>query len=398
MKKSALLTVFLVALIDLMGFGIVLPLLPFYAEKFGVTPFQVGLLYSVYSLAQLIFSPVWGGLSDRIGRRPIMLMSTFGASLAYLLFAASNSLGLLLFSRLLAGIMGGNISTAQAYVADVTTPENRSQGMGFIGAAFGIGFVIGPALATLLLHAGFSFGDNRYALPGIFAAILSLISFFLVLFKLPESVNLKKSADAERIQRYAIWDPRFWRTIRLEKPNRTRTLLPILIICVFIMAMGHSTLYSAFPLFCKSRLGLSAEKVGIQFAVMGLIAVLIQGGLIKILVRNFGEKKLFITGTILMAGGLGLIPLANNSASLYLFLSILAVGASLNGPTLNSLVSQQADPHEVGAVMGSSQGISALGRVVGPAWGGLLFAQTYFLPFVLTGALLCFMIFVGFEL
>src|SRR3989338_6879443 len=164
-KKSALFTVFLVVLVDLMGFGIVLPLLPFYAEKFQASAVSVGLLYSIYSLAQLIFSPIWGAWSDRIGRRPVMLISTSGACLSYILFALSGSLGMLFLSRLVGGIMGGNISAAQAYVADVTDHEDRAKGMGLIGAAFGIGFMVGPAVASVLMHS-----KEHYALPGFFAA------------------------------------------------------------------------------------------------------------------------------------------------------------------------------------------------------------------------------------
>src|SRR5574341_1291469 len=156
MKKSTpLITVFLAVFIDLIGFGIVLPLLPFYASVFSATPVQIGLLYSIYSLAQLIFSPIWGGFSDRVGRRPIMLLSTLGASAAYLLFGFSHSFLLLFLSRLMAGVMGGNISTAQAYVADITTLADRAKGMGLIGAAFGIGFVLGPAISSLLIHPSF---------------------------------------------------------------------------------------------------------------------------------------------------------------------------------------------------------------------------------------------------
>ena len=155
MNKPALATVFLVVMIDLLGFGIVLPLLPFYAQEFSASAVTIGLLYSVYSFMQLIFSPIWGSLSDRIGRRPIMLLSTFGAVLAYVIFGLAESLGVLFFSRIIAGVMGGNISTAQAYIADVTDKENRAKGMGLIGAAFGIGFVVGPASATLLIHSSF---------------------------------------------------------------------------------------------------------------------------------------------------------------------------------------------------------------------------------------------------
>jgi len=411
-KKDALATVFLVVLVDLMGFGIVLPLIPFYASEFGASAVAVGLLYSIYSFAQLVFSPIWGSFSDRIGRRPIMLMSTFGAFLAYCLFAVSNSLWVLFLSRLIAGVMGGNISTAQAYVADVTTHEERAKGMGLIGAAFGIGFVVGPALATLLIHPAFSrffeshglagvadlIAQNKYALPGFFAAALSFLSFLLVIFKLPETVQKEKAADAARIVRPSIFSRNFWTSLMEEGGTSSKHLLPLFMICIFLLALGQSSLYSAFPLFCKMRLSLDPEQVGMQFAAMGLIAVFVQGGLIRPLEKRFGERRLFLVGSTLMVAGLALIPFAASPGVLTLFLSVLAAGASLNGPTLNSLISKQADPSRIGYTMGSSQGFSALGRVVGPAWGGLLFGFSFKWPFVITAMVVSFTIFVGLKL
>ncbi len=410
-KKAALLTVFLVVLIDLMGFGIVLPLLPFYASKFHASAVEIGLLYSIYSLAQLIVSPLWGGLSDRVGRRPIMLMSTLGSFLAYVLFGLSNSFAVLFVSRLIAGVMGGNISAAQAYVADVTTHEDRAKGMGLIGAAFGIGFVMGPALATLLIHPGFhSFiehtgfsglsrfiAENKYAVPGFVAAFMSFMSFLLVLSKLPETVQNLKSGDSERISRQSIFTAGFWRSALGQDAKRV-SVFPLLMISIFLLSLGHSSLYSAFPLFCKTRLGLSAEKVGMQFVYMGLIAVLIQGGLIRQLVKYFSEEMLFTVGSFLMVAGLGLIPFAVSERTLMAYLSLMAVGASLNGPTLNSLISKASDPSKVGATMGASQGLSALGRTIGPTWGGFLFGVSFRLPFLATAAVLLSTVFVGSRL
>ena len=396
-KKAALFTVFLVVLVDLMGFGIILPLLPFYASKFHATPLVIGLLYSVYSVAQLIFSPFWGSLSDRVGRRPIMLMSTLGASGAYLLFAFSGSLPMLFLSRLLAGIMGGNISAAQAYVADVTTPENRAKGMGLIGAAFGIGFTLGPAIAAILIHpAGseiFKAGGeslarfvtaNPYSAPGFFAAAMSFVSFLLVLFKLPETVRPGNLPDGVRIQRTGVFSVAFWRGLAGEKSS----LLLLLLFSVFLLSMGQSSLYGAFPLFCDRILGLSPEKVGLQFMWMGVVSILVQGGLIRILVKRFAERKIFLVGNFLMILGMALIPFAASEPVLTAFLCLMALGGSLNGPTLTSLISKKADPSRVGSAMGTSQGLAALGRVIGPPWGGLLFAMSFRAPFLVTAMLI----------
>lgn len=411
MNKPALATVFLVVMIDLLGFGIVLPLLPFYAQEFSASAVTIGLLYSVYSFMQLIFSPIWGSWSDRIGRRPIMLMSTFGAVIAYIIFGFAGSLGVLFISRIVAGMMGGNISTAQAYIADVTDAENRARGMGLIGAAFGIGFVVGPATATGLIHPSFhefvasiGFSDfalwmdaNRFALPGFFAAFLSLCSFMMVLFKLPETVD--RSQSKEKVyRRPSVFSTRFWRLLSEQKGASARGFLIPLILGFFLLSFGESSLYSAFPLFAESQLNMSAEDVGIQFFYIGIIAVVVQGFLIKPLTNVFAEEKIFLAGNILMVIGLGLIPLAHNMLTLALFLCLMALGKSLNTPTITSLISQEANEENYGAVMGASQGLSGLGRMIGPTWGGALFALYFGLPFVATAIIVAVTIWIAVRL
>ncbi|MDX1591024.1 MAG: MFS transporter [Balneolaceae bacterium] len=411
MNKSALATVFLVVMIDLLGFGIVLPLLPFYAQEFSASAVTIGLLYSVYSFMQLIFSPIWGSWSDRIGRRPIMLLSTFGAVLAYIIFGLAESVGVLFLSRIVAGMMGGNISTAQAYIADVTDSENRARGMGLIGAAFGIGFVIGPATATGLIHPAFHefvadwgyvnfaewMSNNRFALPGFFAAFLSFCSFLMVLLKLPETVDTTKERESS-FRRPSVFTPRFWRLLSEQKGKSARGFLIPLIVGFFLLSFGESSLYSAFPLFAESELGMTAEQVGVQFFYIGIIAVVVQGFLIKPLTNIFSEEKLFIVGNVLMVIGLGLIPLSTSMLTLALFLGLMAVGKSLNTPTITSLISKEANDDNVGAVMGASQGLSGLGRMIGPTWGGALFAITFGLPFVATALIVSATVWIGFGL
>lgn len=411
MNKPALATVFLVVVIDLLGFGIVLPLLPFYAQEFAAGAVMIGILYSVYSFMQLIFSPIWGSLSDRIGRRPIMLLSTFGAVIAYIVFGLAESLGVLLFSRVIAGMMGGNISTAQAYIADVTDKENRARGMGLIGAAFGIGFVIGPATATALIHpafhefvanAGFTdfagwMSENRFALPGFFAAFLSFCSFLMVLFLLPETVDTSKPRQA-MVRRPSVFTPSFWNQLADQKGMSARGFLIPLIIGFFLLSFGESSLYSSFPLFAESELGLTAEQVGIQFFYIGIIAVVVQGFLIRPLTRMFKEEQIFIAGNIFMVAGLAAIPFSTSMLTLGVALCVMAVGKSLNTPTITSLISQEADEANVGAVMGTAQGMSGLGRMIGPTWGGALFAVWYGIPFVATAIVVSGTIYIGFRL
>ena len=331
-----------------------------------------------------------------------MLISTFGASLAYLLFGLAHTLWLLFLSRLIAGIMGGNISTAQAYVADVTTHDNRAKGMGLIGAAFGIGFVIGPAVGALLIHPKFLelfhiLQKNEFALPGFFASLLSISSFLLVFFKLPETVK-KQEEGNERVARASVFSKTFWQSIMDEKNASRSGLFPMLILSMFLFSFAQSSLYSSFPLFCKQYLNLSAGHVGMLFVYLGMIAVVIQGGLIKILTKKFGEVRLFLAGSIMMALGLALIPFATSEKLLMLFLGLMSVGGSLNGPTLNSLISKEAEPNKIGATMGTSQGIASLGRVIGPTWGGFAYDLWFRLPFLTTAAFLSITIAVGLKL
>ncbi|MFO8030787.1 MAG: MFS transporter [Cyclonatronaceae bacterium] len=425
MKKGSLATVFLVVLIDLIGFGLVLPLLPFYAREFSATPVVIGLLYSIYSFAQLIFSPVWGSLSDRIGRRPIMLLSTAGAVVAYIIFGLAGSLFVLFLSRLVAGVMGGNIATAQAYIADVTTDEDRARGMGLIGAAFGIGFVLGPALASGLIHPGFQgwvdaagfhqlagwMETHRFGLPGFFAAFLSLCSFMMVLFFLPETVGRTVGRAAtmkagpgedpgpeERTPaRPSVFMPAFWRNLSAQQKTGGGSLI-FLLGALFLLSFGQASLYSAFPLFAEAILDMTPEQVGIQFFYIGVIAVVVQGGLIRPLSRWFSETGLFFTGNILMTLGLGAIALSQSVSMLTVFLGIMALGHSLNLPTINSLISKEAGSKSYGSMMGIAQGLSGLGRAIGPTWGGFLYGVMVFLPFYITALILTATIWIGWRL
>ncbi len=406
-SKGALGAIFLVVLVDMIGFGIILPLMPYYAARFNATPLAVGLLYSIYSLAQLGFSPLWGAWSDRIGRRPILLLSTTGSTGSYLLFAFSNSLPMLFASRLFAGVMGGNISAAQAYVADVTTPSERAKGMGVLGAAFGIGFAVGPAISGMLLlpsvqeaflrhlpqMASAFVSENPYSLPGFAAALLSFCSFLLVSFRLPESLRPTDgdAEDATRVKKVSVFSKQFWPSVFSKDSN----IIGRFYLCLLLLMIGHSSLYSAFPLFCKQKLSMDAHQVGMQFLFLGIVTVFVQGGAIRPLVKIFGEKKLLVTGNILMLVAFLTLPYAQTPSGLTVPLCLLAVGASLNGPTLTSLISKEAAPAHVGLVMGNAQAVSAMGRVIGPALGGFLFGWKMQAPFFFTAALVSITVWVA---
>ncbi len=389
----ALFTVFLVVMIDLIGFGIVLPGLEAYAAGFKASPLFVGIVYSSYSLAQLIFSPVWGSLSDRVGRRPVMMVSTLGASAAYLLFAFSNSLGMLLFCRIFAGMMAGNISTAQAYVADVTEPKDRAKGMGLIGAAFGIGFVVGPALGGIIMKI---FPSNPFYIIGVLAACLSALSFLLVVTRLPEPHRETSSDASGRIIKTSIFTKNFWDYSSKINKESSGAFFKFLI-CVFLLTLGQASIYEAFPYFCRTRLYLPVTAVYQQYVWMGLVAVFIQGGLIRVLVKRISEKKLFLLGSLLMGIALGAIPFARNVAGLTAIMILMTVGASLAVPTLTSLISKESTAENYGVTMGISQSFSAMARAIGPTWGSALLVVSFQTPFILTGALVLLTVYVAYE-
>lgn len=403
-RRAGLLPVILVVLVDLVGFGIVLPLLPFYAKDLGASAFQTGWLFSIYSIAQMFASPFWGRLSDRVGRRPVMLISTLGASAAYVTFAFSHTYALLFLSRLVAGLMGGNIAAAQAYVADVTKPEDRAKGMGLIGAAFGIGFAVGPAIAAILLQpfwgdwaAGFAPGvaatlkEDPYLFPGLFAAVMSCVSFLFVLLRLPESHHPGRvetpgasEAPVARAGSAAIWNVRFWKEF-LAGGLGTKAILPMLWTGSWVLAFVQSSLYGAFPLFCQMRYGLTARGISSLYIVMGAVAVIVQGGAIRMLVKRFSESALFLAGAVCLVAAFMAMPWMGSFKGFAAMLALMTLGASLCGPTLSSLVSKEAGSGATGEALGRAQGMAGLGRAMGPSWGGWLYDRGPIFPFVITG-------------
>src|SRR5213082_1859151 len=287
MKRSPLLVIFITVFIDLVGFGIVIPVLPFYAEgtKFGATPREVGLLFASYSVMQLIFAPVLGRLSDKYGRRPVLLISLLGTSLGYLILGFATTLWMLFLGRIIDGISGGNISTAQAYIADVTTKEDRAKGMGLIGAAFGLGFVFGPAIGGVLSRWGIN-------VPFIFAGSLAFANAVLLYFVLPETVTQDHPA------RISAASGRGWRQL-IESLKRPR--LGFVLTIYFLSIVAFSIMTTVFSLFLMFRLGYDAFHNGWVFAYVGIISAIIQGGLIGRLVKRFGEPALVIIGSLLFS-------------------------------------------------------------------------------------------------
>jgi multidrug resistance protein len=352
---SPLLIIFLTVFIDLLGFGIIIPLLPFYAETFGASALTVGLLSTSYSLMQFLFAPLWGRLSDRVGRRPVILIGLFGSFISYLLFGLADSLPVLFAARLCAGVAGANIPTAQAFIADTTTPENRAKGMGLVGAAFGLGFVFGPAIG------GF-FSQWGYAMPAFFASALSLANFTAGCFLLPESRT--PAADAEIVRRSRI------ESLRLAL---TRPFLPLLLTIYFIVVAAFSSFEATFALFSERQFDFTAATIGYVFAFVGVVLSVVQGGLVGRAARTIGERRLVPIAIFIIGVGLATIAASQSVQLLVAGCGVLAVGMGFNSPSMVSLISRLSGRDDQGGVLGVSQSLASLARVIGPAWGGFLF-------------------------
>lgn len=350
--RATLGIVFLIVFIDLVGFGIVIPILPLYAEKFGPSPVLFGLLMASYSAMQFVFAPILGRLSDHYGRRPVLLVSLAGSAVGYVMFGFAGSLAVLFASRILDGISGGNISTAQAVMADITGPEDRAKGMGLIGAAFGLGFILGPGIAALLV-------DIQPWLPGVAAAVTSIIAWLLVLFVLPETVDPEARREARR------------HPLTLGNLSRALGAHPLVGLCfagVLLIVFSFANFETTFAQFATDRYGLDMSRVGWLFVYAGVLGAVVQGGLVGRLAKRFGEGRLVVVGTVVAAAAVGLVPYTGRIGSLLLVLALLAVGQGLASPSLSSLTSKLVHPEEVGGVMGIYQAFSSLGRIFGPFW------------------------------
>lgn len=364
MRKRSLLVLFLVVFIDLIGFGIVLPLLPFYASEYGASGTTVGMIVGVYSLMQFFFAPVWGRLSDRVGRRPILLLSLTGSVAGYAIFAVAESIAMLFVARIVAGIAAANISTAQAYVSDVTTPQNRARGMGIIGAAFGIGFILGPVTGGLLSSYGTSIGMPGNLLPGLAASGFSFFALILASFVLGES---RPEGLEPRRGRPPQFDPETWKRV-LGDRSLSRVL-----VALFLVILAFASMETSVVLHGEQAFSLQPKDLGFFFGLMGTLVAIIQGGLIGRLSNRFGERRLVRSGTLLLATGFILVPFIDRVGWLFLAAILIACGQGISYPSLTSLVSQLSTAEERGATLGVSAAMSSLARVSGPVLAGMLY-------------------------
>ncbi len=361
--RTATFVLFVVVVVNLIGFGIVIPLLPFYGQHYGASPDEVALLLAVYSGTQFVTAPLWGWASDRYGRRPILIVSLAGTLVSYLWLAYAPDLAHLFWSRALAGIMAGSISGAFAYMADITDESSRARGMGMIGAAFGLGFIAGPAIGGLL--AGGDPQATDYRLPAFAAVAFSAAAFILCVTLLKES--LPAEVRRERAMRSAeVRRREYWST--LGRPE-----VRLILMLTFIAVFAFAGLEAVFALWTERTYGWGVLQNGYIFAFLGVISALIQGGLIGRLTKKFGDAGMVRQGFLALAIGLAGIPFATNLPLLLAALVIATYGFSVSTPALNSLLTLSAPAATMGGVIGFGRSASTLARAAGPAFAGYVF-------------------------
>ncbi len=392
--------VLLVVFVDLVGFGILIPIIPLYAEAFGASEFVVGILLASYSITQFVFAPILGRLSDERGRRPVLLLSLAGSVIAWTLFGLAQALWVLFLARFLAGAMGGNIAAAQAYVADVTTQENRAKGLGLIGAAFGLGFVFGPAIGGLVSSPGAlaiarsvlpaTVPVSQFTIPSFTAAAITLANLVAAVFLLPETNQRAEATPGES------------RLAEL-KSALTRPVLATLVISFFLASLAFSGMESMFVLFTKDVYGYGTAMNGYILAYLGVIIAVVQGGLVGRAAAIWDEKSLAMGGVTVEFVGLVAVPFAPQVgrfvpaigpigpelAALLGILSILAVGNGFANVSLTTLVSRSAAESDQGSAFGLTQSAGSVARAVGPVVAGALYTGlAFWAPFVAGGLVL----------
>ena len=343
-----LVIIFLTILVNLVGFGIIVPLLPYYAQTFGASPLTIGLLFAVFSLCQLVAAPALGDFSDRYGRRPVLVFSLIGTVISFVMMALAHSVAMLFAARIVDGLSGGNISTARAYVADITEPKDRARAYGLIGAAFGLGFILGPALSGVL-------SQISYTAPIWAAAGITLVATLMAVMWLPETVHRAHAGTG---------NPFRYLPALVRRPEIRRVLT-----IDFLYWGAHAIFQTTFALFAARRFGFGVARTGYFFAGFGILGAIIQGGFIRPLVKRTGDLTLFRLGLAFGAIGLAAVAFAHSVTAFALALVPLALGIGFGHPTMASLVSLASRSDEQGRVQGAASAVESLGRTVGPVWG-----------------------------
>ncbi|NUN04453.1 MAG: MFS transporter [Bdellovibrio sp.] len=378
-NKSRLAIIFFTVFLYLVGFGVVIPIIPILSRNFGATALETGLLLSVYSLMQFLFAPFWGRLSDKLGRRPILLFCLVGEGLSYVLFAWARSLEWLFIARLLAGFFGASLSTASAYISDITPKHERSKGMALIGAAFGLGFVVGPALGGAFALWGHSINPAPHfdtSFSAYWVAALCFANFLFGLKFLSESLN-EKSESAAKKKRFSL----LWHYLNLK------TVGPLILVFL-LSSLAMSSMEATLILFMGEKFQWTIKQVSFGFAYIGVIIVFTQGFLVRRLLPKWGERKVLRLGLTLFALGLTTIAVSENLTFMAIAMTLLSLGNGLSNPSILGSISLLTDPAEQGATMGVTQSMASLGRIIGPALGGFLYGTvTITAPFWASGLL-----------
>jgi len=376
-NRTPLILIFTAVFIDLIGFGILIPVLPTIASKhFNASDFEIGILVAVFSLVQFIFNPYFGSISDKRGRKPVIVICLLLSASSYLIFAFTNSYGVLLVSRIVAGLGGSSISVAQAYIADITTRENRSRGMGLIGAAFALGFVFGPLIGGFLSKYGIH-------IIGFAGASFSFTAFLVTWFLLPESLKEKTTETRHKLFNFSSF------TDVLKRPS-----IGVVIIIFFVVTFSMANIFGTFALLGYKQFHLNDFQIGTLFGIMGIFSAIAQTGIIHFLTKRFNDATIISFGTFILFIALFLIPFCTGYTMLAFVSGGFTLGTGLLVPTSLSFLSKITPDNEQGSVLGINQSIAALARVLGPLWGGFSFQFFgHAFPFI-TGAVFVFFTFI----
>ncbi len=374
-KQKAVL--YLTVFIDMVCFSMIFPVMPYLVKEMGLSTISIGLIVSIFPIMNFLCSSYWGSLSDRVGRRPVMLTSIAITFVANILLSFSTVGFLLFFARLLAGIGSANISVAQAYMSDISKPEERTKNLGMMGAMFGLGFIVGPFMGGML--KGIS-GSGSALWVGVGAAVLNLINFISARQFLKESnanIGVTKDKNLNPITNISKW---------IQKP-----VISQLMILFFVYVCAFSMMQITSGFLWKEKYGLTEKEASYLFAFIGLISAIFQGGLVGVLTKKFNERQLIIGGGIIMGIGLAMIPIPSKTNFVWMELiaiALLCLGNACITPPLQSWISKKAPPSEIGQAMGANQSFGSLGRAIGPALGTFLYSQSFSLPFFVSGALM----------